>query len=243
LHGGDWRGMLGAETVHAIAPRAASMSIDVSPRQRGRRYIQFGLKTMLGSVLVVAAFFGGVVCDRRWKQSELEQVRAMLEWREAEIESYWNSVRYRKPARLRWQIELPKEMSLAQYAQFLDQFQIELGTQGAADNVHYASNFSHGSPATRSGKLMDEYRLRLESEGGKWRDADVELLRRAGIRASSFVARFFNDFTEQRLLQTEVEFARQALSLIDKTRFGVREAESGFEFYVIEQTTQPATGY
>jgi hypothetical protein len=72
---------------------------------------------------------------------------------------------------------------------------------------------------------------------GRLKEADRDLVARAGISAAGKpVLQFYPDETEQLLLQTERDYKGKDASTIRKTRFGVRPAGNGYEFYVIEQS-------
>jgi hypothetical protein len=140
------------------------------------------------------------------------------------------------PPQMRWEISFADGQSLDLYARQLDFFHIELGAVGVGQ-VTYAENLSKRKPDVYTGPSGKEKRLYMTWRIGRLKEADRELLGRAGINAAGIpVLQFYPRETEQLLLQVEHDYDGRDVSTIRKTRFGVRSVGSGYEFYVIEQT-------
>ncbi len=140
------------------------------------------------------------------------------------------------PPQLRWQIHFDAGNTLEGYAKQLDFFQIELGVLNN-NQVIYAKNLSKPKPDTYTGPGgPSEKRLYFSWRHGKLRDADRELMQRAGVPlANKLVLQFYPDPVEQDLLRKELEFRGIDASRIRKTTYGIRQIGQGYEFYVIDQ--------
>jgi hypothetical protein len=140
------------------------------------------------------------------------------------------------PPQMRWEISYADGQTLDIYARQLDFFGIELGVLGIGQ-VTYAKNLSKPKPDVRTGPSGADKRLYMTWKVGRLKEADRDLVARAGITAAGKpVLQFYPDETEQLLLHAEHDFKGRDASTIRKTRFGVRPAGKGYEFYVIEQT-------
>jgi hypothetical protein len=72
---------------------------------------------------------------------------------------------------------------------------------------------------------------------GSLQQADRDLVGRAGLSAAGrLVVQFYPPDTENLLANVERNFRGLEATKIRKTRFGVRDAAGGYEFYVIDQT-------
>jgi hypothetical protein len=140
------------------------------------------------------------------------------------------------PPQMRWEISFADGQTLDIYARQLDFFHIELGVLGVGQ-VTYAKNLSKRKPDVYTGPAAKDKRLYMTWRVGRLKEADRDLINRAGINAAGkFVLQFYPDETEQLLLHVEHDYKGRDASTIRKTRFGVRGAGNGYEFYVIEQT-------
>ncbi|MEX2121176.1 MAG: hypothetical protein WD847_16405 [Pirellulales bacterium] len=140
------------------------------------------------------------------------------------------------PPHMRWEVHFDQGTTLEGYARILQHFGIELGVLGGANEVLYAYNVAQPTPDRRSGPRTEERRLYMSWRQGELKEADRELLTRAGVAAGGkVILQFYPDHVEQMLLQLERSFRGRDASEIRKTRFGIRQAASGFEFYVIDQ--------
>ena len=140
------------------------------------------------------------------------------------------------PPHMRWEISFGDGNTLDIYARQLDHFKIELGMLGVG-RVTYAKNLSKPKPDVYSGASGAEKRLYMSWRSGKLKEADRDLMARAGVPvAGKVVLQFYPDETEQTLLQLEKNFKGRDAATIRKTRYGVRAAGRGYEFYVIDQT-------
>lgn len=140
------------------------------------------------------------------------------------------------PPQMRWEISYADGQTLDIYARQLDFFKIELGVLGIGQ-VTYAKNLSKGKPEVYKGPSGADKRLYMTWRVGRLKEADRDLMAKAGVSAGGkVVLQFYPDETEQLLLHAEHDFKGRDASTIRKTRFGVRPAGKGYEFYVIEQT-------
>jgi len=141
------------------------------------------------------------------------------------------------PPAQRWEIRFSEGNTLEGYAKELAFFNIELGVLGSTNQVVYVTNLAKSKPDQRVGQRDKEDRLYMSWRAGKLRDADRELCQRAGVATEGrLIVQFYPAQVEQQLLQLEKKFAGRDASQIRRTRFGVRAAGKGFEFYVIDQT-------
>ncbi|MBX3412732.1 MAG: hypothetical protein KF708_08595 [Pirellulales bacterium] len=141
------------------------------------------------------------------------------------------------PRAQRWEIFFQDGGTLESYARQLDFFKIELGVVGGTNQVQYAFRLAQPKPETRVGAAAEENRLYMTWRKGSLQQADQELVARAGLSsAGRLVVQFFPPETENVLANVERNFRGLEATKIRKTRFGVREAGAGYEFYVIDQT-------
>jgi len=136
----------------------------------------------------------------------------------------------------RWEIRLLEGHTLDTYARQLDFFGIELGVLLPDGEVLYAFNLSQARPDTRVGDVGNEKRCYLTWQAGRLREADLELLARAGVDSKGrVVLKFVPPAVERKLAELEQAEAGSALDRVEKTCFGIRAAESGYEFFIYEQ--------
>jgi len=141
------------------------------------------------------------------------------------------------PPAQRWEIRFAEGSTLEEYAKALDFFKIELGVVGATNQIVYVTNLAKSTPDQRTGGRDKEDRLYMSWRQGKLQEADRELASRAGLSAQGkVIVQFYPAEVEQQLLVLEKKFANRDASQIRRTRFGVRKAGAGFEFYVVDQT-------
>jgi hypothetical protein len=146
------------------------------------------------------------------------------------------------PSYLRWLVYYDSGASLDEYARQLDFFGIELAAFDGRGRLEYAANLAASTPTTRAAAADQERRLCFSWRDGPRQQADRELLRRAGIDAGGkTVLQCFGPQLESLLEGLEAASMRQAhrrrdLRHVRRTRFGVRAAGDGYEFYVIDVT-------
>jgi hypothetical protein len=141
------------------------------------------------------------------------------------------------PAYDRWEIRMSAG-NLDEYARQLDFFQVELGVAGGGNpNVEYASKLATATPRVRQGAPKDEKRLRFLHRSGELRQADRQLVAKAGINvAGRVVFQFYPQETYLQLLTKEHErMGSRRIKDVLRTVFGVRNAGGRYEFYVIDQ--------
>ncbi len=140
------------------------------------------------------------------------------------------------PREERWEILFQEGSTLELYAAQLDFFKIELGALGRGNEIFYAWNFAGPKPQTRTLPGEQEKRLYMTWRQGGLKQADRDLMRRAGMNdAQRIIVQFYSPELENQLAYLEQQFRGLKASQIRKTRFGVRNAGRGFEFYVMDQ--------
>ncbi len=146
------------------------------------------------------------------------------------------------PRSERWQIQYPSS-NLKQYARILDFFKIELGVIGGGrTQVEYAAGFS-SKPTKRTGAPEQEKRLYMTWRSGEMKQADAELLAKAGVNVTGAIQmQFIPPETENMLAHAEHQaLGGRKLKEVQRTVFGVRPKGDGFEFYVIDQRYRAAS--
>jgi hypothetical protein len=143
----------------------------------------------------------------------------------------------REPAReMRFE---PK--NLAEYAELLDFFGMELAVLGRDNKVHYASGLSQATPSIRTGEPKEDRRLYFNSAGGPLAGLDRQLADLAGIAdEGSYILVYLSAATEQVLLDLELKAAGgRPVAKIMRTAFRAKRAAQGFAFSVEEQDFYP----
>ena len=136
----------------------------------------------------------------------------------------------------RWEVRIGEGNTLTEYARQLDFFRIEFGVITAAPEVNYVSQFSAAKPTLRTGARATEQRLYLSWRRGSLRQADQELVRKAGLASDgTTIVQFVPPDIEELLARIEFEFAKRAPHEIRRTLFSVRRRGTGYEFVVLEQ--------
>ena len=142
------------------------------------------------------------------------------------------------PREQRWFVSYSDRSTLEEYGKQLDFFGIELGLLTAEGKLIYLSRFSQAVPVSRttnSGK--GENRLYMTWQGGARRTADLQLFRRAKIEpGQSVLMQFYPPQVEKQLIRLELDYKKRALAEIRRTYFSTRPIETGYEFYVTQQT-------
>jgi hypothetical protein len=141
------------------------------------------------------------------------------------------------PAYERWEIRM-SAVNLDEYARQLDFFQVELGVAGGGNpNVEYVSRLATATPRVRIGAPKDERRLRFLHRTGELRQADRQLVAKAGVNATGRVVfQFYPQETYLQLLAKEHErMGNRRIKDVLRTVFGVRGNAGRYEFFVIDQ--------
>lgn len=141
------------------------------------------------------------------------------------------------PRHLRWEIVYDNRQTLEEYGRQLDFFGIELGAIQGSNEIVYVSKFSTSSPMVRrSTGGGNDQRLYMIWRSGSRRQADLQLLERAGVRVGTGIAlQFVPPDVEDQLALLERQFANRTAEEISQTRFGIRREGDGFAFFVIDQ--------
>jgi hypothetical protein len=142
------------------------------------------------------------------------------------------------PRDQRWYVFFPDEGSLSQYARELDFFGIELGALMPDRTITYLSQLSANAPTSRSASNgADEKRLFFTWQGGKRRQADVELFTKAGvpIGPDTIIFHFYPPGTENLLAVREKAYSNRPIRQIRRTFFSVIPSGDGYDFEVTRQ--------
>ena len=145
----------------------------------------------------------------------------------------------------RWEISFEQGQTEKEYAQQLDYFGIELGAI-VNGRLYLASNLAREKPAVRDVANPNlEKRLYFSWRGGSRRQADVNLLKKAGVAVGSgnvIVLQFYPTDTEQRLARLELNEAQAGgkafkdgklrMELVRKTKFTVVKEGNGYTFKI-----------
>ncbi len=136
-----------------------------------------------------------------------------------------------------WEVTFLEGNTSSTYARQLDFFKIELGVLLPGNRVEYARNLSKSKPDQRSGPADTEERYYLTWQKGGLREADLELLGKAGINAGNRpIIKFISRELEIELMTKEKQRAGKNEERIRATYFAIRPKGAGFEFYVRDQT-------
>jgi hypothetical protein len=138
----------------------------------------------------------------------------------------------------RWEILFSSSSPLV-YAKQLDAFKIELGAVGGGrKEIDYASDLAQSSPTVRQGSGDNETRLYMTWRSGALKESDQNLLNKAGIPTSGrIVMQFYSSELENRLALIERDASGgRNVEEIQKTVFGVTQANGVYAFVVVNQT-------
>lgn len=136
-----------------------------------------------------------------------------------------------------WEVTFLEGNTSRTYARQLDFFQIELGVLLPGNRVEYARNVSKDKPDRRSGPADEEKRYYLTWQKGGLKEADLELLGKAGISAGDRpIIKFIPRELEMQLMELEKKRAGKNENRIRATYFAIRPKGNGYEFYVRDQT-------
>jgi hypothetical protein len=139
------------------------------------------------------------------------------------------------PPHKRWEIRFDEGTTIDEYARVLDYFEIELGVVGPSQVV-YVKNLTKLKPDTQTKAAKGEQRLYMSWRQGKMKEADAELVRRAGLPTARLVLQFYSNELEQTLLNLEHDYRGRDAGTIRRTRFAIQRVGEGYEFYVTDQT-------
>ena len=142
------------------------------------------------------------------------------------------------PRHQRWYVYFPDEGSLTQYTKQLDFFGIEIGALMPDRTMSYVSQLSAEKPVVRNAATGEgEKRLFFTWQGGKRRQADVELFTKAGvpIGPDTVIFHFYPPATENMLALKERGYRDRPVRQIRRTFFTVVPTTDGFDFEVTRQ--------
>jgi hypothetical protein len=142
------------------------------------------------------------------------------------------------PRQQRWYVQFAEQGSLDQYAKQLDFFGIELGALLEDHTMAYLSDMGSQQPVVRPAASGEgEKRLFFTWQGGKRRQADVELFTKAGVTIGpdTIIFHFYPPATENMLAVKERDYRNRPVRQIRRTFFTVIPGNDGFEFEVTRQ--------
>ncbi|HXY32697.1 MAG TPA: hypothetical protein VEI07_00635 [Planctomycetaceae bacterium] len=142
------------------------------------------------------------------------------------------------PRHQRWYVYFPEEGSLTQYTRQLDFFGIELGALMPDRTMTYLSDVSAAKPTVRNAASGEgEKRLFFTWQGGKRRQADMQLFAKAGvpINPDTIIFHFYPPATENLLAVRERDYGNRPVRQIRRTFFTVIPAAEGYDFEVTRQ--------
>lgn len=136
-----------------------------------------------------------------------------------------------------WEVIFLEGNTTGTYARQLDYFKIELGVLMPGNRVEYVKNLSNPRPERDSGAADAENRYYLTWQKGGLREADLELLTKAGVDPEGRpILKFIPPELESHLLQLERERAGKYADKVRATYFAIRGQGGGYEFFVRDQT-------
>lgn len=184
----------------------------------------------------------------RWPQQEIGRTVSLLSQLVRWEGPRWEEGTWEQPAgqggtdtrrggrSLGWEIRFDPGNTLETYAKQLDFFGIELGVLLPDNQILYVGNLSKAEPTLRQGPADQESRYYFTWRQGELLAADRELLRKAGVDPKDrLILKFLPDKWVAELLRLEKQQAGQKGQNVRETRFGIRAAGEGYEFYVLEQ--------
>jgi hypothetical protein len=142
------------------------------------------------------------------------------------------------PRHQRWYVYFPDEGSLSQYTKQLDFFGIEVGALMPDRTMTYLSELSADKPTVRNAASGEgEKRLFFTWQGGKRRQADVQLFTKAGvpIGPDTIIFHFYPPATENMLAVKERDYRDRPVRQIRRTFFTVFASAGGYDFEVTRQ--------
>jgi hypothetical protein len=141
------------------------------------------------------------------------------------------------PREQRWLVRFGDLQSVDEYARQLDYFGIELGAL-VGGKLNYVSKLSNAQPRLQTATSgANEKRLYMTWQGGNRKQADVQLLKKAGVEVGSgTIFHFYPKETEDRLALLELNYRNRRASDIRRTYFAVKRGDAGYDFEVIRQT-------
>ena len=137
-----------------------------------------------------------------------------------------------------WEVIFLEGNTTGTYARQLDYFKIELGVLMPGNRVEYVKNLSNPRPERYSGAADAENRYYLPWQKGGLREADLELLTKAGVDPEGRpILKFIPPELESHLLQLERERAGKYADKVRATYFAIRGQGGGYEFFVRTKPT------
>ncbi|QDT64456.1 hypothetical protein V22_16900 [Calycomorphotria hydatis] len=142
------------------------------------------------------------------------------------------------PREQRWFIHFADAVTAEEYASQLDFFGIELGVLLTKGELAYISNMASRTPnVRRADSGAGENRLYMNWQGGGRQEADLKLVRKAGIEpAGGALFHFYPQETEQMLATLEHSYRGVDPKNIRRTYFSTVPSGQGYQFVVKKQT-------
>ncbi len=189
-------------------------------------------KDSLATVAGAAGAKAGLLDDPAWLAA-ISPRPAWGDQRAADAGNLWRN----------WELHFDRGTAKEQYARQLDFFGIELAVVLPENKLLYVGHFTQKKPRTRVGPADQERRCYLTWREGDLSQADAELLARAGVGPEDHVVlKILPPKVEAALAALEKAHAGSDFGSVRKTRFGIRAAGDGYEFYVVEQLRKERAG-
>lgn len=140
------------------------------------------------------------------------------------------------PREQRWFVRFIDQQDLSEYARQLDFFGIEIGAIVGGKLV-YVSKLSAPQPQVRTANSgAGETRLYMTWQGGGRKQADLQLMTKAGINVGNgAILHFYPKTTEDQLARLELDYRKRRADEIRRTYFSVNRVDAGYAFSVVQQ--------
>lgn len=141
-----------------------------------------------------------------------------------------------RPPWERWQIRYTTASKEA-YGKQLDFFKIEIGgISRTTPDIHYLTGMG-SAMRHRVGNKSADKRVYFIYDQGVLRQWDMEFMQQAKVdMKNKILVQFYPEEVQAKLLQLErAKLGTKSLTTVYRTIYGVRQAGTGYEFYVIDQ--------
>lgn len=142
----------------------------------------------------------------------------------------------RVPRWQRWKIRFQPE-SPAEFARWLDYYNIEIGVLGRDNLVHYGSDFTQSVPKVKTGEPVKETRGYTSAADGPMPSLTMDMARKADVAKNGTIVLLFYPFEVESVLWTlENKYSGgRDVNTIRETVFTVVREGKDFKFEVLEQ--------
>ena len=206
---------------------AAQLTTDIETPLAAADGGQPPLKDSLAAVADAAGAKAGLLDDPQW----LAGAKGRPSWADQR-----EAANAGANLRRNWELHFDKGTTREPYARQLDYFGIELAVVLPENKLMSVRKFGKGKPETRIAPADQETRCYLTWSEGDLSRADADLLFRAGVSSEErLILKILPAAVEDKLAALEKTYAGDQIDNVRKTRFGIRAAGDGYEFYVVRQ--------